>query len=353
MVLVQKQEEIATLAKTHYMNYIRKVEQDIDMEINVKIKQYIESNHSQILLKHKVKTEEINSIKREIDAVTKLMSDSEITIQTHESSGNKEESAKKMAAQLQAQIDMAIKTRDLQVVTLRQSLEMLEDDFKRMKPVKEIHEIIGSGKEKSVYDETSGKIEGYKAEIKDFMASIVQKREKYSKKEKKQMEELALLDEEIVIFERSLRTEIAKMQAEVIRIRTECYQYNARIRRQKLIEKQQAEKAIVVETMYTDIKTRELNQAQIEAQMRQKIQIVTDLIWTEFDTDNDGKLNYKETELFAKRFAEKYNITGLFKGQSFEQFFYQYDKNHDDYISRVEIRDFVEDMLKVQDKIWE
>jgi hypothetical protein len=61
--LITKQEEIAVLARTHYLNYIKKVEADIDMELSIKIKQYIEANHSKILLKHKVKNEEINSIK--------------------------------------------------------------------------------------------------------------------------------------------------------------------------------------------------------------------------------------------------------------------------------------------------
>ena len=85
-----------------------------------------------------------------------------------------------------------------------------------------------------------------------------------------------------------------------------------------MLKQKEVEKKAVAETIYADIRSREISAQQLEESNRQKIRIVIELIWAEFDVSGDGRLNCQETEMFIHKFAEKYNIQGIFKQKQYE-----------------------------------
>lgn len=86
------------------MTYIERVEKDINIMLNSKIQQYIESKHAETMEAFNKKQSEIKNLKSSIESLKSEISSKTITIETTNKSSTQAESAEARAAEIEVRI---------------------------------------------------------------------------------------------------------------------------------------------------------------------------------------------------------------------------------------------------------
>ncbi|CAK4648966.1 hypothetical protein LEN26_021184 [Aphanomyces euteiches] len=84
------------------------------------------------------------------------------------------------------------------------------------------------------------------------------------------------------------------------------------------------------------------------SEVERAIDACIDEIWESFDQDKNGYLDRAETKKFIDAMLAKMEADGVdVDAADFDECFDAYDKNHDDKLSRDEMRVFVEQLMGV------
>ena len=76
------------------------------------------------------------------------------------------------------------------------------------------------------------------------------------------------------------------------------------------------------------------------------IDVLIDNIWTNYDADNSGQLDRKESQRFVKDYMQMIGCADQFDGVDFKIMFQKFDKDGSGQIEKKEMKTFIKDLTE-------